>query len=1009
MKKKLSTKWTVLIIILVVLALAVALTRFITDWLWFAELGYVSVFLKKLTTELLYGLPAFLIITALCYLYLMGMKRNYYKKIGGYLRSEPEKKVNLSALGLSALFGLITGFRVANRLWFQILQFFNSTDFNIADPVFAKDVSFYIFRLEFWQKINGMLIYIVLGFAVVNVLFYLVLLRLRKPQFYEQVSDEEYQAYQEAYAEYEAKRAQWQQEQRNVNNAMGPGAGGIFGSLFGGGGNPFAGKDAPQPPPKPAGQTLFSREALDKLLSVAGFQFKVLGVIFFLMVSLHFYLRQFTLLYSDSSSIVYGAGFTDINVTLWQYRLLMVLAIAAAVLFVIGLNRRKLRTVLTVPVIMVGVYVLGFVAAWGVQSLIVEPDEINKEHQYLQSNIDFTRYAYDLDDIAIDDYNVSYRLGVDDILANPETIANIRINDYAPVLKYYNQAQSIRLYYNFNDADVDRYMINGEYTQAYLSSRELDEEAISDSWLNTHLKYTHGYGITLSRVDKVTASGQPDMLIDSIPPVSQVEEISVSNPAIYFGEDTNAYSIVGTNEQEFDYPSDTGNVYTKYEGQAGIPLSLFNRCLFALREGDIQILVSSNITRDSRIIINRNIEERVYKVAPFLAYDDDPYVVVTDEGLFWIFDAYTTSTYYPYSEPYNSYGTNYIRNSVKVVVDAYNGSVDYYIVDGDDPIAVTLQKIYPKLFKDFQEMPESLQAHIRYPENMFTVQANVYAKYHMTDVVTFYQSEDRWDIADEIYGMEEGSMTSQYYIMKLPGENKAEFIISIPYTPSGKDNLTAILMARNDGESYGDLMLYQMPKDRVIYGPAQVEALIDQNTQIAQDFTLWNSSGSTYSRGNMFVILIEGSLMYVEPIYLESTNSSIPEVKRVIIYYNGRIAYENTLAQALDSMFGDGASAVLEPSGSLPDDTTPDEDGDSGDMSFEELASKANDAYNNAEQALRDGDWAAYGRYLEELGRYLQQLVPGGSSTAMPVDDSILQEQSGEQSEAAPEGETAGE
>ena len=420
-------------------------------------------------------------------------------------------------------------------------------------------------------------------------------------------------------------------------------------------------------------------------------------------------------------------------------------------------------------------------------------------------------------------------------------------------------------------------------------------------------------------------------------------------------------------------------------------------------------MVSSNITRDSRIIINRNIEERVYKVAPFLAYDDDPYVVVTDEGLFWIFDAYTTSTFYPYSEPYNSYGTNYIRNSVKVVVDAYNGSVDYYIVDGDDPIAVTLQKIYPKLFKDFQEMPESLQAHIRYPENMFTVQANVYAKYHMTDVVTFYQSEDRWDIADEIYGMEEGSMTSQYYIMKLPGENKAEFIISIPYTPSGKDNLTAILMARNDGESYGDLMLYQMPKDRVIYGPAQVEALIDQNTQIAQDFTLWNSSGSTYSRGNMFVILIEGSLMYVEPIYLESTNSSIPEVKRVIIYYNGRIAYENTLAQALDSMFGDGASAVLEPSGSLPDDTTPDEDGDSGDMSFEELASKANDAYNNAEQALRDGDWAAYGRYLEELGRYLQQLVPGGSSTAMPVDDSILQEQSGEQSEAAPEGETTGE
>ena len=1007
MKKKLSTKWTVLIVVLAVLALAVALTHFITDWLWFGELGYVSVFLKKLVTELVYGLPAFAVITALCYLYLMSMKRAYYKKIGGYLRSEPESKVNRAALGISALFGLITGFRVANRLWFQILQFFNSTDFSIADPVFGKDVSFYIFRLEFWQKINGMLIYIVLGFAVVNVLFYLVLLRLRKPQFYEQVSDEEYQAYQEAYAEYEVKKARWQQEQRNTANSMGPGPGGLFGSLFGNMANQAG---APTPPPKPGGQTLFSKEALDKLLSVAGFQFKVLGVIFFLMVSLHFYLKQFTLLYSDSSSVVYGAGFTDINVTLWQYRLLMVLALAAAVTFVIGLNKRKLRTVLTVPVVMVGVFVLGMLASWGVQSLIVEPDEISKEFSYLQSNIDFTRYAYDLDGIATDDYNVSYGLDTADILANPETIANIRINDYAPVLKYYNQAQSIRLYYNFNDADVDRYMINGEYTQAYLSSRELDETSISDSWLNAHLKYTHGYGITLSRVDKVTASGQPDMLIDSIPPISQVEEISVTNPAIYFGEDTNTYSIVNTDEQEFDYPSDTGNVYTKYSGTAGIPLNLLNRCLFALREGDIQILVSSNINSDSRIIINRNIIQRVQKIAPFLAYDDDPYIVVTDEGLYWIFDAYTTSTFYPYSEPYNSYGTNYIRNSVKVVADAYNGTVDYYIVDHDDPIALTLQKIYPKLFHDLEEMPDSLKAHIRYPENMFTIQANVYAKYHMTDVVTFYQSEDRWDIANEIYGREEGSMTSQYYIMKLPGEKQAEFIISIPYTPSGKDNLTAILMARNDGEYYGDLMLYQMPKDRVIYGPAQVEALIDQNTQIAQDFTLWNSSGSKYSRGNMFVILIEGSLMYVEPIYLESTNSSIPEVKRVIIYYNGRIAYENTLAQALDSMFGAGTSAVLEASGSLPEELTPTEpaDGETDEngeeLSFEEMAEKANDAYNKANDALREGDWAAYGRYLDELGRYLQQLVPGSGSTAMAVDESILQQDNGDAGETGETG-----
>ena len=988
-----------LLIAVAVLAVTALLTRFLTDWLWFAELGYVSVFLKQLLTMLEYGVPSFIVITLVCYLYLLGIKKAYYKKIGGYSRTEPEKRVNLAALGLSGLFGLVTGFRVASRLWFEILEFVNSTNFNIIDPIFSKDVSFYIFQLSFWQQINGTLVYVLLGFVLVNVIYYVILLNLRKPQFYEQISDEEYQAYQQAYAEYEIKRAKWKQQQ-------GPGAdkglfGDILGGLTGGMGNMGGGMaGAPTPPPKPGGgATLFSKESLSKLRSIAGLQFKILGVLLFLMVGLHFFLQQFTLLYSNGSSIVYGAGFTDINVTLWGYRLLMVLSLAGAVLFVIGLNRRKWRTVLAAPAVMAAVLLLSGVGSWAVQSLIVEPDEISKEQPYLQSNIDFTRYAYDLADIDTDDYEVGYNLDVNDILANPETITNIRINDYGPALKYYNQTQSIRLYYNFNDVDVDRYTVNGEYTQTYLSARELDESSISDSWLNLHIKYTHGYGITLSRVDKVTASGQPDMLIDSIPPVSEVAEIQVSNPAIYFGEDTNVYSIVNTGEQEFDYPNDAGNAYTEYEGEAGIPLNLFTRCLFALREGDIQILVSSNITKDSRIIINRNILERVRAVAPFLAYDDDPYIVVTDQGLYWIFDAYTTSNYYPYSEPYNEYGTNYIRNSVKVVVDAYNGAVDYYIVDNEDPIAMTLQSIYPALFKNFGDMPESLQAHIRYPENMFTIQAQVYAKYHMTDVTTFYQSEDRWDIANEIYGTEETVMTSQYYIMKLPDSDKAEFILSVPYTPSGKDNLTAILVARNDGEAYGDLTLYQMPKDRVIYGPAQVEALINQNTEISQDFTLWSSAGSTYTRGNMFLILIEDSLMYVEPIYLESANSSIPEVKRVIIYYNGRIAYENTLAEALDSMFGKGASAVLDGTGAEPDyeigqetyqpgqDSRPEE---TEGMSFEEIAALAQEAYDQAQAAAQAGDWAAYGEYLYQLGQYLGQLLGDDGSTAMAVDEEAL-------------------
>ncbi|MDO4541812.1 MAG: UPF0182 family protein, partial [Bacillota bacterium] len=465
------------------------------------------------------------------------------------------------------------------------------------------------------------------------------------------------------------------------------------------------------------------------------------------------------------------------------------------------------------------------------------------------------------------------------------------------------------------------------------------ESSIGNQWLSSHLKDTHGYGVTLSRVDKVTESGQPDMLIDSIPPVSDVEEIAITRPEIYFGESTNNYIVVNTDEKEFDYPSGDSNVYSEYQGDAGVKLNPINRLLFSIREGSFKLLVSTNINNDSRIIINRNIEERIKTIAPFLTYDSDPYIVTVDGGLYWVVDAYTTSSYYPYSEPYSQKSSvNYIRNSVKVVVDAYNGDTDFYVVDPDDPIALTLQKIYPKLFKNMDEMPAALQEHLRYPSTLFNIQAKVYTKYHMTDINVFYQNEDRWDIAKEIYGTEEAKMTPTYYIMKLPGEETAEFILSIPYTPLSKNNMTALLVARNDGESYGNLVLYQLPKDKIIYGPRQVEAQINQNTEIAQDFTLWESSGSKYTRGNMFVIPIEDSLMYVEPIYLESSNSSLPEVKRVIIYYNERIAYESTLDAALNAMFGTENEA-----GAVTEETVGSQEGGE---SIEDLAALADEALN---------------------------------------------------------------
>jgi uncharacterized membrane protein (UPF0182 family) len=399
--------------------------------------------------------------------------------------------------------------------------------------------------------------------------------------------------------------------------------------------------------------------------------------------------------------------------------------------------------------------------------------------------------------------------------------------------------------------------------------------------------------------------------------------------------------------------------------------------VFAIREGSVQLLVSSNINGDSRIIINRNIVDRVHKIMPYLSYEDDPYMVTVDGKLYWIIDAYTVSNLYPYSEPYSEQtNVNYIRNSVKVVIDAYNGTTDYYVIDDQDPIAMTYQKIYPTLFKSIDQLPEGLRAHLRYPNALFQIQAQVYAKYHMEDVNVFYQSEDLWDIANEIYGMEKQQIIPNYYIAKLPGENEAEFFNSVPFTPRSKQNMTALLIARNDGDNYGQLVLYQFPKSKTVYGTEQIEAQIDQNTEISKDFTLWASNGTTYRRGNLFVIPINTSILYVEPVYLEASNQAIPEVKRVIVAYQDKIAYEATLGEALESLFG--ASTEGNRADSVVDGGSA-EDGTSDDI--KSLINKAQNAYNKAIEAQKNGDWAEYGKYIGQLEKYLTQLSDQNSTS----------------------------
>ena len=699
------------------------------------------------------------------------------------------------------------------------------------------------------------------------------------------------------------------------------------------------------------------------------------------MLGLSFFLQQFDLLHTHTGA-VYGAGFTDVTVTLWKLRILCVLSVIAAIMFVLNMKKKAYKKILTVPVIMIAVGLLGTGAGMLIQNFIVSPDELNKEKEYLERNIEFTQYAYQLEDVTTTSFAADNTLTGSDIAENSETISNIRINDFDPAQQFYNQTQSIRQYYTFNDVDNDRYMIDGKYTQTYLATREIDESKISDSWLNRHLKYTHGYGITLSRVDKVTASGQPDVLIGNIPPESSVEEIQITRPEIYFGELSNEYVIVGTDEDEFDYPSGESNEYTRYEGDAGINMNFFNRLVFAVKEGSVKLLVSSNIDSDSKIIIHRNVMDRVRTIMPYLSYEDDPYMVTVDGKLYWMVDAYTESSNYPYSQPFDDErGTNYIRNSVKVVVDAYNGDVDFYIVDEEDPIAATYAKIYPTLFKSGDQMPEGLKAHIRYPNSLLQIQADIYTRYHMEDISVFYLNEDQWDIAYEIYGTEQVQMTPTYYIAKLPGEEKAEFFNSIPFTPKSKKNMTALMVARNDGEHYGELVLYQFPKSKTIYGPEQVEAQIDQNTEISKEFSLWNSSGTTYRRGNMFIIPINSSILYVEPVYLEATNSSIPEVKRIIVAYDDKIAYEETLAECLVSLFGDEAASGIDSSGgSVNEQQSANEETGQGtsttsELSQTELIQKAASAYDNAQSALQQGDWAAYGEYMDELEDALSQLA----------------------------------
>lgn len=895
--------------IIILLASFSTLVHFITDYQWFKELGFDQVFLTKLMTQLKIGVPLFVLLTIFIFLYLQTIKKDYYKKVQTAYQGFDEKVINRIALGGAAFVSFITSATFTGNLWFELLTFLNTTSFGVADPIFGKDISFYMFQYPLISQIYTTIISFVFLLTVITLVFYLVMMGLRRPTIFE-VNDSP--------DEIHLRRG------LNLENGK-------------------------------------------KLLHIALRQLLVLGVIFFLVLGLGYYLRTFELLYSPKG-VAYGASFTDIHVTLWVYRVLMGLAFLSAILLVIGAKGKKMRLALTGPALMVAFGILGGFVEAGVQNFIVAPDEISKERQYLEYNIQYTKMAYGLESIEEKEFPAEQDLTAQDLDENREIIDNIRINDYRPANQFYNQRQGIRPYYQFNDVDIDRYMIDDEYRQVFLAAREIDINKVNEQWINRHLKYTHGYGAVLSPVNQVTPEGQPQLLIQNIPPESKVEGIEIQRPEIYYGELTNHYILTNTQEKEFDYPKGDQNAETLYEGTGGIRLNGLNKLLYAIRNGSLKMLISGNVTWDSKILMYRNINDRVRKIAPFIHYDEDPYLVIDEGKLFWVIDGFTLSSNYPYAQPYIGERANYIRNAVKVVIDAYNGTTTYYLADEKDPVVQTLSKIFPQLFTSMAKMPEGIKAHMRYPQEIFDIQSDVYKMYHMNNPEVFYQKEDVWEIANQLYERKEEVMESSYMIMKLPNENQAEFILSIPYTPKGKPNMTALLVARNDGEKYGKLVTYKLPKQKNIYGPMQIETKINQDPNISKEFSLWGQQGSTYLHGDLLTIPIKNSFIYVEPIYLKADNeNSLPEVKRVIVAYGDKVAYEETLEQALNKLFG---TVKEEPQ--APTEPAPIIEGEP--QNINELITKANQVFNQAQEAQRAGNWADYGKYIDELKNILERL-----------------------------------
>jgi len=873
----------------VLLGLAGQILSLYIDWLWFHEVQFLSVFLTTLQAQVLVGT-----VTAASFFVLFAVN------ILIALRGGPRDALVLvdDALGLPSaeilvpflrrlawpvcgLLAVIAGWVGTDR-WLVVLQALHATPFGVRDPLFGRDVAFYVFQLPLWNSIYGWLWGVLLLTSLAVVATYLCTRGIRL-------------------------------------GTRGP---------------------------------VLTRAARAHLLILAAL---LLG-----LKACGYWLARFDLLFAHNG-VVFGAGYADVHARLPLLTAALALAGALALLCLVTIRLRTWRPLLggVGALLLVGILGGALYPAL-MQQYQVAPNEFDKEQSYLAFNIQATRLAYGLDNVQEQEFAADRPLTAPDLQQNAATIQNIRLWDTGPLLATYRQLQEIRTYYNFQSIDVDRYTLNGQYRQVTLAARELSAQNLpSRNWINERLTYTHGYGAVLSPVNRATAEGLPEFWLKDIPPVATTD-LKITQPALYYSEGATDYVFANTRTKEFDYPAGDHNAYTTYAGQGGIPVaSLGRKLLFALYLGDTKLLLSNDVTPESRVLLYRRIRERVQRIAPFFRYDPDPYLAIAASGhLVWFLDGYTVSDGYPYATPTPGLG-NYVRNAVKATVDAYDGTVRFYVADPADPLVRTIAAIFPGLLQPLAAMPADLQAHIRYPEGLFRVQAAMYTSYHMRDPRVFYNKEDLWSLPIRPAGGQEQPMDPYYLILRLPGQPKEEFVLLLPFTPSKKDNLAAWLAARSDPPNYGKLVVYTFPKQTLVYGPRQVEARIDQDPSISQELTLWNQRGSQVIRGHLLVIPIERSLLYVEPLYIAAETGQLPELKRVIVGSGNRIAMENTLEAALARIFGGGSPAP-----------TP-------------VAETAQPSANTppALQSLIDSAAAAYQRAngeLKHLGELLQQLQGAG-------------------------------